>query len=297
MTSKDAAPAVGGPETAPAAGAKTPTANGAAAAAAASIGDAPDQQHLILLTKGDPSSSSLASSTCAPAAAPPGGAPAAAPPPPPAFLSPGFWRTLARYVGPGFMVAMAYIDPGNLAADMNQGLAAGYTLAWVTLWCTVMGLVIQMLAAKLGVATGRHLAEHCRSHYPLAPRLALWLAAELAIVACDMVEVIGGAAALYTLSSGAIPLWAGVLITAASAFATLCLERWGMRLLEAVLRECRRRARPGCRARLRLRSCVVFVCGVACRRHLAWPRPPLRLHSLSTRTPASPAPPPPLQSP
>ena len=146
-----------------------------------------------------------------------------------------FWLQLLRFVGPGFMVAMAYIDPGNLAADINQGVAAGYTLAWVTLWCSIMGFVIQMLAAKLGVATGRHLAQHCRTQYPPFPRITLWAATELGIIAVDMIEVIGGATALGTLSGGAIPLWAGVFITAACGFMILWLERWGMRLLEAVL--------------------------------------------------------------
>lgn len=150
-------------------------------------------------------------------------------------LSFNFLKMLGRFVGPGFLVAMAYIDPGNLAADINQGLAAGYSLAWVTLWCSIMGYIIQILAAKLGVTTDKDLAQHCRVQYPPFPRFILWAATELGIIACDMIEVIGGAAALYTLSSGKIPLWAGVLITATSGFATLCLERLGMRLLEAVL--------------------------------------------------------------
>lgn len=130
---------------------------------------------------------------------------------------------------------MAYIDPGNLASDINQGVQAGYSLIWVTLWCTVLGYVMQMTAAKLGVATGRALAEHAREAYPRPARLTLWLLTELGIIACDMIEVIGGAVALNTLSSGAIPLWAGVLITAVTAFGCLLLERAGMRMLEAVL--------------------------------------------------------------
>ena len=92
-----------------------------------------------------------------------------------------------------------------------------------------------MLAAKLGVVTGRHLAQHIRDEYPRGARTVLWLLAEAGVIACDMIEVIGGAVALNTLSVGAIPLWAGVLITVTTAFGTLLLERAGMRLLEAAL--------------------------------------------------------------
>lgn len=94
---------------------------------------------------------------------------------------------------------------------------------------------MQLLAAKLGVATGRHLAQHIRDEYPRSARIILWVLAELGVIACDMIEVIGGAVALNTLSADAIPLWAGVLITATAAFGTLLLERAGMRLLEAAL--------------------------------------------------------------
>lgn len=94
---------------------------------------------------------------------------------------------------------------------------------------------MQMMSAKLGVATGRHLAEHARENYPIFPRMVLWVLVELGVIACDMIEVIGGAVALNTLSNGAVPLWAGVLITVCSAFGVLLLERAGMRILEAVL--------------------------------------------------------------
>ena len=150
-------------------------------------------------------------------------------------LSLPFWLQLLRFLGPGFMVAMAYIDPGNLAADINQGVAGGYQLAWVTLWCSIMGFIIQILSAKLGVSTGRHLAQHCRHQYPPFPRIVLWAITELGIIAVDMIEVVGGATALRTLSNGAIPLWAGVLITATVGFGILWLERWGMRLLQFAL--------------------------------------------------------------
>jgi len=148
------------------------------------------------------------------------------------FLSP---RQLLLFIGPGFLVATGYIDPGNLAADINQGVQAGYSLTWITMWCTAMGFVIQIVAAKLGVVTGRHLAQHGRTEYPIFARIALWAVSELGIIAVDMIEVMGGAVALEGLRSGKIPLWAGVLITGAGGFAVLLLERWGMRLLEAVL--------------------------------------------------------------
>lgn len=153
----------------------------------------------------------------------------------PSCLSRAFWHQLFLFLGPGFLVATGYIDPGNLAADINQGVQAGYSLTWVTLWCTAMGYVIQIVAAKLGVVTGRHLAQHGRTEFPLFARIALWVVSELGIIAVDMIEVMGGAVGLQALSSGGVPLWAGVLITGAGGFAVLLLERWGMRLLEAVL--------------------------------------------------------------
>jgi natural resistance-associated macrophage protein 2 len=133
----------------------------------------------------------------------------AAPTPPPFS-----WRKLWLFTGPGFLVSIAFLDPGNLEGDLQAGAVAGDTLLWLLLWATAMGLLVQLLAARLGVATGRHLAELCRDEYPDWARRALWLMAEIAMVGADIQEVIGSAIAIKILSRGYLPLWAGVVITA-----------------------------------------------------------------------------------
>lgn len=124
------------------------------------------------------------------------------------------WRKLWLFTGPGFLMSIAFLDPGNLEGDLQSGAIAGNSLLWLLLWATVMGLLIQLLAARLGVATGRHLAEHCREEYPVWARMLLWVMAELALVGADIQEVIGSAIAIKILSHGFLPLWAGVVITA-----------------------------------------------------------------------------------
>lgn len=124
------------------------------------------------------------------------------------------WRKLWLFTGPGFLSSIAFLDPGNLEGDLQAGAIAGYSLLWLLLWATAMGLLVQLLAARLGVATGRHLAELCREEYPTWARLVLWVMAELALIGADIQEVIGSAIAIQILSNGAIPLWAGVVITA-----------------------------------------------------------------------------------
>lgn len=111
-------------------------------------------------------------------------------------------------------MSVAFLDPGNLEGDLQAGAIAGYTLLWLLMWSTIMGLVIQLLSARLGVATGRHLAELCREEYSNWARLVLWILAELALIAADIQEVIGSAIALKILSHGILPIWAGVIITA-----------------------------------------------------------------------------------
>lgn len=123
------------------------------------------------------------------------------------------WKKLWIYTGPGFLMSIAYLDPGNIESDLQVGAQTGYKLLWILMWATVMGLIIQLLAAKLGVATGRHLAELCREEYPFWARMVLWLLTELAIIGADIQEVIGSAIAFRILSNGRIPLWSGVLIT------------------------------------------------------------------------------------
>lgn len=130
-------------------------------------------------------------------------------------------------------MCIAYIDPGNLEADLQTGAYTGYSLLWLLLLSTAMGYLLQSLSAKLGVATGRHLAQHCRERYPGPVRIVLWLMAEFAIIGSDIQEVIGTAIAVSLLTRGAVPLWAGVIFAAIAAYVFLFLEKFGIRWLEA----------------------------------------------------------------
>ena len=111
-------------------------------------------------------------------------------------------------------MSIAFLDPGNLEGDLQAGAIAGYSLLWLLMWATAMGLLVQLLSARLGVATGRHLAELCREEYPPWARMVLWVMAELALIGADIQEVIGSAIAIKILSNGVLPLWSGVVITA-----------------------------------------------------------------------------------
>lgn len=149
-------------------------------------------------------------------------------------VPPFSWKKLWLFTGPGFLMSIAFLDPGNLEGDLQAGAIAGYSLLWLLLWATAMGLLIQLLSARVGVATGRHLAELCRDEYPDWARLVLWVMAELALIGADIQEVIGSAIAIQILSNGVLPLWAGVIITASDCFIFLFLENYGVRKLEAV---------------------------------------------------------------
>uniref|UniRef100_A0A672I861 Natural resistance-associated macrophage protein 2-like n=1 Tax=Salarias fasciatus TaxID=181472 RepID=A0A672I861_SALFA len=142
-------------------------------------------------------------------------------------------RRLWAFTGPGFLMSIAYLDPGNIESDLQSGAKAGFKLLWVLLGATAIGLLLQRLAARLGVVTGMHLAEVCHRHYRTVPRILLWLMVELAIIGSDMQEVIGCAIAFNLLSSGRIPLWGGVLITIMDTFVFLFLDKYGLRKLEA----------------------------------------------------------------
>ena len=124
------------------------------------------------------------------------------------------WKKLWLFTGPGFLMSIAFLDPGNLEGDLQAGAIAGYSLLWLLMWATAMGLLVQLLTARLGVATGRHLAELCREEYPTWAARVLWVMAELALIGADIQEVIGSAIAIRILSNGVVPLWAGVTITA-----------------------------------------------------------------------------------
>eukprot|EP01018_Ginkgo_biloba_P022853 Gb_14355 [translate_table: standard] len=139
-------------------------------------------------------------------------------------------RKLLAYVGPGFLVAIAYVDPGNFESDLQAGALYKYELLWVLLLATVAGALIQSLASNLGVVTGKHLAEHCRAEYPSKTNYILWVLAELAVVASDIPEVIGTAYALNMLFS--LPLWLGVILTGFSTLIFLALQQYGVRKLE-----------------------------------------------------------------
>ncbi|XP_058529884.1 natural resistance-associated macrophage protein 2 isoform X3 [Ochotona princeps] len=143
------------------------------------------------------------------------------------------FRKLWAFTGPGFLMSIAYLDPGNIESDLQSGAVAGFKLLWVLLLATIAGLLLQRLAARLGVVTGLHLAEVCHRHYPKVPRIILWLMVELAIIGSDMQEVIGSAIAINLLSIGRVPLWGGVLITIADTFVFLFLDKYGLRKLEA----------------------------------------------------------------
>ncbi|XP_071102519.1 natural resistance-associated macrophage protein 2-like [Haliotis cracherodii] len=143
------------------------------------------------------------------------------------------FRKLWAFTGPGFLMSIAYLDPGNVESDLQSGAVAQFKLLWVLLASTLLGLMLQRLAARLGVVTGMHLAEVCYRQYPKASRLILWIMVEIAIIGSDMQEVIGTSIALYILSNGKIPLYGGVIITIADTFTFLLLDKYGLRKLEA----------------------------------------------------------------
>uniref|UniRef100_A0A673W6U0 Solute carrier family 11 member 2 n=1 Tax=Salmo trutta TaxID=8032 RepID=A0A673W6U0_SALTR len=142
------------------------------------------------------------------------------------------FRKLWAFTGPGFLMSIAYLDPGNIESDLQSGAKAGFKLLWVLLGATIIGLLLQRLAARLGVVTGMHLAEVCNRQYPTVPRIVLWLMVELAIIGSDMQEVIGCAIAFNLLSSGRIPLWGGVLITIIDTFVFLFLDKYGIGIVD-----------------------------------------------------------------
>ncbi|XP_019378364.1 PREDICTED: natural resistance-associated macrophage protein 1 [Gavialis gangeticus] len=147
---------------------------------------------------------------------------------------PGFsLRKLWAFTGPGFLMSIAYLDPGNIESDLQCGAVAGFQLLWGLLWATILGLLCQRLAIRLGVVTGKDLGEICYLYYPKVPRVLLWVTIELAIIGSDMQEVIGTAIAFSLLSAGRIPLWGGVLITIIDTLFFLFLDKYGLRKLEA----------------------------------------------------------------
>ncbi|KAJ6306952.1 hypothetical protein OIU78_022121 [Salix suchowensis] len=143
------------------------------------------------------------------------------------------WRKFLSYVGPGFLVSLAYLDPGNLETDLQAGANHRYELLWVILIGLIFALIIQSLSANLGVSTGKHLAELCKAEYPKYVKYCLWLLAEIAVIAADIPEVIGTAFALNILFH--IPVWVGVLCTGCSTLLLLGLQKYGVRKLELLI--------------------------------------------------------------
>ncbi|KAL3513680.1 hypothetical protein ACH5RR_026397 [Cinchona calisaya] len=143
------------------------------------------------------------------------------------------WRKFLSFVGPGFLISMAYLDPGNLQTDLQAGANHGYELLWIVLIGLIFALIIQSLAANLGVSTGKHLSELCKAEYPKYVKHSLWVLAEIAVIAADIPEVIGTAFALNILFH--IPLWGGVLCTGMSTLLLLGLQKYGVRKLELLV--------------------------------------------------------------
>ena len=144
-----------------------------------------------------------------------------------------FWRKLLAFSGPGYLVAVGYMDPGNWATDLAGGAKFGYALLFVILLSNLMAVLLQHLSAKLGIATGQDLAQMCKNTYSKPVGIIMWLISEVMIIACDLAEVVGSAIALNLLFH--IPLVIGIIITAADVFLLLMLQKKGFRYLEALV--------------------------------------------------------------
>jgi manganese transport protein len=143
------------------------------------------------------------------------------------------FHALWPFLGPAFIAAVAYIDPGNFATNIAGGAKFGYLLLWVVLGANLMAMLVQTLSAKLGIATGKNLPETCRDHFPRPLSIGLWLQAEAIAMATDLAEVLGAALGLHLLF--AMPLFPAGLLAGAGAFAILALQRRGFRRLEAAI--------------------------------------------------------------
>ncbi len=145
----------------------------------------------------------------------------------------GFWRQYRAFVGPAFLVSVGYMDPGNWGTDLQAGAKYRYDLLWVVALSSFMAIIMQVISARLGVATGKDLAQACRDYYPAWTRWPNWFSCEIAICACDLAEVLGSAVALNLLFH--LPMLWCVLITAFDVLLLLALQGLGMRLIEAVI--------------------------------------------------------------
>jgi len=151
----------------------------------------------------------------------------------PILAGASFWRKMFAFAGPGYLVAVGYMDPGNWATDLGGGSKFGYTLLSVVLLSSLIAMFLQALSAKLGIATGRDLAQACREHYSRRTSIFLWIICEIAIAACDLAEVLGSAIALQLLFH--LPLLIGVILTGADVLIVLALQGRGFRWIEALV--------------------------------------------------------------
>src|SRR5579871_1781195 len=145
----------------------------------------------------------------------------------------GFWEQWRAFVGPAILVSVGYMDPGNWGTDLQGGAQYKYGLLWVVGLASLMAIFMQVIAARLGVVTGKDLAQCCRDWYPSWTRWPNWLLSELAIGACDLAEVLGSAVALNLLFH--IPLFWAVIITGLDVLLLLALQGFGMRTIEAIV--------------------------------------------------------------
>src|SRR5947199_4538620 len=142
-----------------------------------------------------------------------------------------FWRRMFAFAGPAYLVSVGYMDPGNWATDLEGGARFGYQLLWVLVMSNIMALLLQTLSSRLGIVTRRDLAQACRDEYPRSVSYTLWILCELAIIACDLAEVLGAAIGLNLLFH--LPLLIGVIVTAADTLLVLWFTRLGIRVIEA----------------------------------------------------------------
>merc|ERR1719191_1673157 len=143
------------------------------------------------------------------------------------------FKTFMAYAGPGWLMSLAYLDPGNLESDLQNGAYTGYSLIWVLFLCTIAGLILQVLAARLAAVTGLNLAQACRKHYSKTTSRILWVMTEMAIIGSDIQEVVGSAIALKILFGW--PLVVGSIVTGVDTFTFLLIHYFGKRLLEFLI--------------------------------------------------------------
>lgn len=145
------------------------------------------------------------------------------------------FRKFLRFMGPGWLMSLAYLDPGNLESDLQMGAYTGYTILWVLWWATVMGWVLQELSARIGVVTGRDLAQNVHDGYPKWLQIVIYINMEIAVIGSDIQEVVGSGIAINLLSNNTIPVWVGCIITGVDTFTFLAVHYLGIRYLEGLV--------------------------------------------------------------